>query len=177
MKLYFVRHGQTDANVKTTNGEASLDLDDPLNEMGMTQASMLAKDLDSVKFDAIITSPLKRAYQTAIAVNKYHNLPLNLDAAWRERRIDVAIDADIWNDLFDFDLNLEIKGVEPLDEFFQRVYQAIDALKAAYTDKTVLVVSHGGVQHALRAYVNDAPLKGNMRVEPMQNGEFRLFEL
>ena len=177
MKLYFVRHGQTDANVKTTNGEASLDLDDPLNEMGMTQASMLAKDLDSVKFDAIITSPLKRAYQTAIAVNKYHNLPLNLDAAWRERRIDVAIDADIWNDLFDFDLNLEMQGVEPLDDFFQRVYQAIDALKMTYADKTVLIVSHGGVQHALYAYANDAPLTGNMRVKPMQNGEFRVFEL
>lgn len=177
MKLYFARHGQTDANANMTGGQSIAELDDPLNSLGIQQANELAEQLKDVKFDAIISSPLKRAYQTAESVNKYHNLPIKVNNAWRERQADIYIDINIWNDLFDFDKNIPVENGESLPGFFERIYTAIDDLKREYDTKTVLVVSHGGVQHALYAYANKLPLSGNVRISPMKNCEYRLYEI
>lgn len=73
MKLYFARHGRTDANA---NSPISGEIDEPLNSEGTIQANDLAELLGDVHFDAIITSPLKRAYQTAEIVDKYHNISI-----------------------------------------------------------------------------------------------------
>ncbi len=177
MKLYFVRHGQTDANVTTASGQSVLELDEPLNETGAKQATELAKELRSVVFDVIISSPLKRAYQTADAINKYHKLEIITDIAWRERQAETYIEASTWHKLFDFDKNTEIGDVESLEDFFDRIERAIETLRHNYQNKTILVVSHGGVQHVLHAYAHDLPRTGNMRISPMKNGECRVYDL
>jgi probable phosphoglycerate mutase len=176
MKLYFVRHGQTNANTNMTNGQYISELDESLNDTGVSQANELAERLKDVAFDAIISSPLKRAYQTAEIINKYHHLPIQTDSAWNERKAGEYIDLNTWNDLFDFDKNIQIKNGESLKDFFSRVYKAIDDLSNRYSNKTILVVSHGGIQHALYAYANKLPHKGNMRISPMANCECRVYE-
>lgn len=177
MKLYFARHGQTNANANMTGGLSIAELDEPLNELGVQQAKELAKQLKDVRFDAIICSPLKRASQTAEFINAYHGNKIILDSAWRERQADMHIDINSWNDLFDFDKNILVENGESLKQFFDRVYAAINKLKADYENKTVLVVSHGGVQHALYAYANQLPWAGNMRISPTKNCEYRIYDL
>jgi broad specificity phosphatase PhoE len=177
MKLYFARHGQTDANAKMVSGHFIEDLDEALNQTGVEQAKELAEQLKDVQLDAIIASPLKRAYQTAELVNTYHGLPIIVDVVWRERRAGTYIDLRSWNDLFDFDKNISVEDGESLEEFFERIYAAIDNLKTKYINKTVLVVSHGGVQHAVYAYANRLPLSGNIRVSRLKNCEYRVYEL
>jgi uncharacterized phosphatase len=174
MKLYFVRHGETNTNA---NLASSLSIDEPLNSLGIQQAKELAEELKDVKFDAFISSPLKRALQTAELINKYNHGTLKVDKMWRERDAKAYADISLWNDIFDFDKNVQIDGQEPLREFFERVYAAIEDLKREYKDKTVLLVSHGGVQHALYAYANKLPWTGNMRIKPMKNCECRIFDL
>ena len=61
MKLFFVRHGQTDANARMVGGQFIQELDEPLNQIGIEQANELAEQLKDMEFDAIISSPLKRA--------------------------------------------------------------------------------------------------------------------
>jgi broad specificity phosphatase PhoE len=175
MKLYFARHGQTDGNA--TNGKVSATYDEQLNQKGVEQAAKLAEELKNIKFDTIISSPLRRAYRTAEIINRHHNLPINVDDSWAERRADSYIDANVWQDLFDFDKNIQIENGESLEDFFARVYYAIDNIKHDHANKSVLVVSHGGPQHALYAYTNKLPLSGNVRISPMRNGEYRLYEL
>lgn len=177
MKLYFARHGQTDANANMSGGQSIAELDEPLNQVGIEQAKELAEQLKDVKFDAIISSPLKRARQTAELVNIHHNIPITIDDAWRECQANVYIDTNTWNDLFDFDKNIQIENSESLKEFFERIYAAIDSLKSEYDNKTILVVSHGGVQHALYAYATKLPWSGNIRISPMRNCEYRVYEL
>lgn len=177
MNLYFARHGQTNANANMIGGQHISELDESLNQVGIQQAKDLAEQLKEVKLDAIISSPLKRAYQTAEFINKHHNTAIKIDSAWRERQAETYIDINSWNDLFDFDKNIPIENGESLKEFFERVYLAIDTLKNEYADKTVLVVSHGGVQHALYAYANKLPLSGNIRISPMKNCEHRIYKL
>jgi len=177
MKLYFARHGHTDANAHSDINPANGEIDESLNTEGTQQANNLAEQLKDIQFDAIISSPLKRAQETAEIVNKYHNLSIDIDTIWREREIGEYTDLETWNNLFDFDQDFALKHSENLNEFFKRIYSAIEAFKIKYEDKIVLVVSHGGVHIVLYAYVNQLLLSGNLRVSPMKNCEYRIYEL
>ena len=95
MKLYFVRHGQTDANAKMTQGGQIAELDEPLNAAGVQQATEAADALKAIDFDVVVSSPLRRAVQTAEIINKYHNKNIQIDDAWRERQAGAYIDATV----------------------------------------------------------------------------------
>lgn len=176
MQLYFVRHGQTDSNAQAANNP-SVGNDEPLNSLGTQQAHELAEQLKDIDIDVIISSPYRRAQQTAEIINTYHNLPIELDNAWREIQTDGYIDAHTWSSLFNFGSPPATASKESLTDFFERIYQALDQLIAKHPDKTVVVVSHGGVQHAVYAYANKLPLAGDMRISPMRNCEYRIYEL
>lgn len=177
MKLYFVRHGQTDINAGTVKDLAA-QFDEPLNSDGVEQAKQLAEQLSDNKFDAIISSPTQRTLQTAQIINGFHNLDVQLDDAWRELPTAGYLDATSWHDAFDFDRETVVEGVEPIRNFFNRIYTALDSLKATYgKEDSVLVVSHGGAHQAVYAYVNKLPLTGNMRLSPMKNCEVRIYDI
>lgn len=78
MRLLFVRHGETDHN-KARRIQGPL-LDDPLNAMGEEQARALAMHIaeeqaaGAIHLDAVYSSPLKRAWQTAEAIAKVFRL-------------------------------------------------------------------------------------------------------
>jgi bisphosphoglycerate-dependent phosphoglycerate mutase len=57
-KIYFVRHGETDENRR---GIIQGHLDTDLNAIGLEQSEVVAKELQSVPFDAGFSSDLKRA--------------------------------------------------------------------------------------------------------------------
>jgi broad specificity phosphatase PhoE len=176
MKLYFVRHGQTNSNAQAINQPAT-DSNKPLNEVGSQQVNSLAEELKIVDFDIVITSPFKRAVQTAAIINKNHGLPVNIENSFREIETNGYVDLNTWNDLFNFGKSTSTKNIEPLRHFFKRIYKTLDQLVAKYEDKTILVVSHGGVQHALYAYANKLPLTGKIRISPMKNCEYRIYQL
>jgi broad specificity phosphatase PhoE len=116
--------------------------------------------------------------QTTRIINKFHNLDVQIDDVWRELKTDVYLDATSWHNAFDFDNNKVVEGIEPIRDFFERIYMALDSLKATYgKDDSVLVVSSGGVHQAVHAYVNGLPLAGNMRLSPMKNCEYREYEI
>lgn len=177
MKLYFARHGQTPSNVGIDGRQRATTTDEPLTDVGIEQAQHLAEELKDVHFDAIISSQLKRAVKTAEIVNTYHHQDIEIIEDLQEREAPTYVDIDTWNDLFDFDKALSLPGTEPLPNFFDRVYKVIDELKVKYADKTILIVSHGGVHHALHAYANNLPRKGNVRISRLKNCEYRIYEL
>jgi len=177
MKLYFARHGHTDANPDSIPDPIRGEVDEPLNEVGTQQAYNLAEQLREVTFEAILASPLKRARQTAQIVNQYHDLSVEIDESWRERGIGAYVTLEVWHDLFDFDKNVSLKNSEDLHIFFKRVYSALDALKERYVDKTVLLVSHAGVHQAIFAYANKLPHSGNGRLAPLHNCEYKIYDI
>lgn len=172
-----MRHGQTDANLRINNGESPGNIDPPLNNLGINQAHIAANELKNVNFDAILTSPLKRALQTAEIVNEFHKLPITITDQLTERHLDSYALPDTWRELFDFDKNIRPENGETVSEFFDHVYKFIDKLRQDYKDKTILVVTHGGVGHAFHAYMNNLPLEGNLQVLRMQNCEYRIYKL
>ena len=79
--LYLIRHGETPWNVE---GRYQGQLDPPLNENGRRQAQTTAAQLALMGFEAIYSSDLARAQQTAKALVEKTSLPLQLDPRLRE---------------------------------------------------------------------------------------------
>ena len=69
--ITFVRHGQTDYNLKKfTQGQASV----PLNGTGMNQAILVGKSLSQNNFDIVYSSDLPRAHKTAEIIVQESNV-------------------------------------------------------------------------------------------------------
>lgn len=81
MRLYFLRHGETDWN-KERRMQGTIDI--PLNEKGRRIAELTAKELSKIPFDLIISSPLSRAVETARIVTGHADIPLRIDVRLRE---------------------------------------------------------------------------------------------
>lgn len=73
MKLYIVRHGETDWN-KSRRIQGQVDI--PLNEFGKSLARKTAKGLQNVRFDYCISSPLCRARETARLILEGRDVPI-----------------------------------------------------------------------------------------------------
>ena len=81
MKLYLVRHGETDWNkVKRIQGQVDI----PLNQFGKRLAEETAEGMKEIPFDLCITSPLSRARQTAEIVLGGRKVPIIEDARIEE---------------------------------------------------------------------------------------------
>ena len=71
MRIYLIRHGQTDWNVE---GKVQGSTDIPLNETGRRQAACLAKGMAGRPVVQIFSSRLKRAFETARTVGESQNV-------------------------------------------------------------------------------------------------------
>ncbi len=80
-ELILVRHGQTDWNVE---GRYQGQADPPLNDTGLRQARQTALELQTLGLEALYTSDLRRARQTAQAVADATGLPVQLEPRLRE---------------------------------------------------------------------------------------------
>ena len=144
--IYITRHGQTDWNVlKKVMGRC----DEPLNEMGLRQASETRDNLLNTDIDLIICSPLQRARQTAETINKDRNIPIIYDERIIERDFgefegEQTKDFD-FNGYWDYYKNEQYQSAENIQEFFKRIYDFLEDIMEKYKDKNVLIVAHGGV--------------------------------
>ena len=74
-EIILARHGETEWNVKEVfRGRIDIEL----NETGVKQAELLAEYLGEANLDAIYTSPLKRALETAKTIAGYHKLDVDI---------------------------------------------------------------------------------------------------
>ena len=82
MKIFITRHGQTEWNAL---GKLQGRKDIKLNEIGREQAVTTSEKIKNEKIDIIITSPLKRARETAEIINKQFNVEIVEDDRLMER--------------------------------------------------------------------------------------------
>ena len=134
-----MRHGETAANARGhLLGRADL----PLNATGRTQAAALAGWLPPA--DLVVSSPLRRARQTAAALGR----PVRVDERWIERDYGPyddhppnVITAEMWARWRAED-SFTPPGVEPDAAVSARVRDACADLLGPATSSTVVVVSH-----------------------------------
>src|SRR5687767_1843919 len=85
-KLYLVRHGQSAGNAQGRFGGHG---PTPLSALGIRQAEVTAKLLASESVNAIYSSDLLRALQTAEPLSKLTGIPVVATSAFRERNVGV----------------------------------------------------------------------------------------
>jgi len=74
-EIILVRHGETEWNVQEVfRGRIDIEL----NETGLRQAELLAEYLSRLNIDAVYSSPLKRALNTAQAIASHHKLEVKI---------------------------------------------------------------------------------------------------
>jgi len=150
--LYIVRHGETDWNKE----ERFQGLEDiPLNENGRKQALLSTQYLKKQKCDVIVTSPLSRARETAeiIARNlEIENIEVN--PRFIERDLGSA------SGLLPHERKLRfpdgiITDAEPKMVLRKRIFEAMYDLHNKYTDKKIIVVTHGGIINSIMKKLTD----------------------
>ncbi len=142
-KLYVVRHGKTEWNVK---GLLQGITDISLNEEGIKEAKELSSKLDLSKIDLCICSPLKRAKQTAEILVGNH-VEIIYDDLLIERKFGdyegEKIDFNLIGKQWDYKLNDSSHNIESVRDCLKRSKKFLDKIKKDYPNKNILIVSHG----------------------------------
>lgn len=170
MKLYLVRHGQTDWNIgKQAQGVADIEL----NATGIAQAEALKDRIaaEGLRFDYVYASPLRRAKKTAQIITN-HRPDIIYDRRLIERSYgDLEGKIVDWSSLGADDLNIRentnIHGLEPIQTVLARSKSFLGDLlsrHASEPDARILVVAHGTLLKTLHynivGYNPDTDLRG-----------------
>jgi 2,3-bisphosphoglycerate-dependent phosphoglycerate mutase len=150
MKLIIARHGRTIQNEK---GIMQGHLPGELSPLGIEQAKKLALRLKNEKIDVIYSSDLKRAYDTAKEIAKFHsNVPFFSVEELREH--DYGIYTGKSYGSFDWD-NVPPE-IESKTSMRKRSMKLLKEVYSNYSGGTVLFVAHGGINKALiRGILNE----------------------
>ena len=172
-RLVLIRHGETDWN---REGRCQGQTDVPLNLTGRAQAAALAASLCGQQLDAVYSSDLLRASQTAQPVAHATRAPLFLDLRLREIHLgqwqgmlldDVRAGDGARAERFFHDPQMRAgRTGESVADVFGRVSSALDEILGRHPGGRLAVVSHGLALAALKTRLLGVPLAAAWQVEP-----------
>jgi len=147
--LYLVRHGETEMN---QSGVYYGWTDCLLSEKGRRQAAEVAEKLSGASFDAIISSPLSRAQETARLIRSSQSpvlMPplreINFGSWEGKHYLEISRDnPQDWLRWTGDWQNAAPPGGESYSQFYQRVTDCLSALLENYQGQTLLLVAHHG---------------------------------
>jgi probable phosphoglycerate mutase len=147
--IYLVRHGQTAWNKEEIfRGRTDV----PLDEMGLRQAELAGRFFQEIKIDAIYSSPLSRAWQTAQKIAHFHHLDVQL----LEGLIDMSfgdweghahqeikeMDPETYRIWRDEPHRVRLPGGETLDDVRERAMGSLEDVVKLHPEQTLILVSH-----------------------------------
>jgi len=180
-RLVLIRHGETDWNAEGRwQGQADI----PLNTQGVSASERLAQELVSYPLDAIYSSDLIRARQTAQALARAKSMHVKLEPRLRE------IDQGEWqglliNQIQSLYTDVYLKrlqdpwqvappGGETALQVRNRVIEAVDEILTCFPGGTVAIISHGFTLAMIRVHFQSLPLE---RIWEMIPGNLELIKI
>ena len=165
MRLILVRHGQTEWNAGGRyQGQSNV----ALSEMGRKQAAYLAEGFPADRLDAIYTSDLDRARETAECIAAKFGMPVRPEKAFRElsfgdwEGLTYQEISTRWPEeakkLFTAPDELIIPHGETFQELQERALKKIEALYKEHIDQTVGIFAHGAINKTILAGLMHIPL-------------------
>jgi probable phosphoglycerate mutase len=154
--IYLIRHGQTAWNKEEIfRGRTDV----PLDETGLAQAELAGESLKGVTIDAIYSSPLSRAWQTAEKIARFHHLivqslPGIIDMSfgnWEghaHQKIK-AMDGETYRQWIEEPHLVRLPGGETLEDVRKRAMAALEEVIEFNPGKTLTLVSHRVVNKVL----------------------------
>ena len=172
--VYLVRHGATEWNVdKRAQGTADV----PLNDMGELQARRVAEQLADVRLDAVFSSDLSRAYETARVIAAAHGLEVEKDPDFREidqgewTGLPVDEIRERWPDMWGPARHYSPRpGGESPQEVRARALAGLRRVVERHPAGSVAIVSHGGTIRWLSAEALGYDDRRSARIRGLGNG-------
>jgi Fructose-2,6-bisphosphatase len=150
--LCLVRHGETDWNA---TGRLQGREDVPLNDRGEEQAIKVGEYLGHSKFNAIFTSPLLRAKETALIVNHFvGHLPLFVSNDFIEKDYGQASGMTVEEKDIRYP-DGKIPEMETFNHVGARVMTGLSMIRNRFPEGTVLLVAHGGLINVILSLLSD----------------------
>jgi len=157
MLLLLVRHGLTAHTGHRLSGWIpGIHLD----ERGRVEAEDVARRLEPVPLDAVYSSPIDRALETARPTAKAKRLRIRTRedfgevryGDWEGRRLDVLVKNKLWPQLMASPGSIRFPGGEALRETQARAVNGVEALRADHDRRAVAVFTHADVIRLLVAH-------------------------
>lgn len=181
--LYLIRHGETELNTK---GVYYGWTDCVLSGKGVMQAEKMAGMLKDITFAKVISSPLKRAQETAAIVSGFQRSEITLDerlkelnfGSWEGKHYKTIQDSDREN--WDLWVNDWKKAAPPGGESFismyHRVKQSIKEILEKYQGQTIMVVTHQGCLRIIMCVLLNMRYEGYWHFT-FEHGTYSLIEV
>ncbi len=181
LTIYLARHGQDEDNA---NGILNGQRDNPLTKIGREQAAALARKIKELntKFTKIYSSPLKRAFETAMIISEKINAPrpeIIDDLIERDfgimtgkpiSSIEEACKPDILiTDTIIYFLNA--KGAETYPALLERAKKFIDFINNQKLEGDILIITHGDMGKLLYAAYYKLPWKEVLKMFHFGNSD------
>lgn len=170
--IYLVRHGQSEANT----APVFQGLDSALSDLGKIQATRIAKRVAKLSFEALISSPLLRAKETAAEISKITNTQSEFNDLFVERIKPTSINGKphtdrqanlTWREWEKslYTAKMKVEDGENFEELISRCDKALGYLLNK-SEKSMVVVTHG---YFLRTLVAKVLLGDTLSGESFRN--------
>ena len=174
--LLLMRHGQTDWNLQNRTVGS---IDEPMNETGRKQVREAARRLkeNGLLLDHIATSTLWRAAAAAMIIGEELRVPIYADSRFRERKVG-ELEGKEETPETDSQLlrpDYVVDGMEPYEEFEERVKNALLDRTIRCLHRNILVVTHGLTLLKIIQLVHGWPLEQIMSYATPGNAEIISF--
>lgn len=164
MRLFLVRHAQPTDDVR---GRCYGKLDVGLSDHGRSEADAVARALSGEPVTVVVSSPSRRARETAGPIAAAHGLAVGVVEGLREldfgelegRTYDEIAESlpDLYAEWMSSPTTVRFPGGEGYEDLRQRSQAAVGALRERYEGGLVVAVTHGGVVRAVVAGVLGMP--------------------
>ena len=173
MRIYLIRHGEIDSNVRYIYAGTS---EESLNPNGEQQVARLAPRLEGKGISRIYASPLTRAVETANILNKKLNVPIIVEKELREILLGpldglsytqiMAQYPEVWKVWIETPTDLRLEGMEPLEAVQKRILSVLKKWCLCHSEGTVVAaVTHLAVLRCLLLYYHGRPLNDYRQIE------------
>ncbi len=134
-----------------------------LNAQGQREADDLARRTAHLPLQAIYSSPLERALDTANAIAQCHKLPVTIvpglieseAGEWTGRKISELNNTETWKAIQTKPVGVKLPGGESIDQVQARMVAAVEAIRQRHPDGVVAVVSHADpLKSVIAHYLN-----------------------
>lgn len=176
--IYIVRHGETDWNCE---GRLQGGTNTTLNQRGKKQATECRSYFEDLKCDAIYTSSLDRAKQTAYIMNEALQLPSYSLKEFAERTFGEA-EGMIYEERVKAYPDKKYPNQESIQDLKKRITSGLQMIQNQYPEGKVILVTHGAVIHTLFTMIgntsvysqNDLISNGGVSMIYSEDGEWWL---
>ncbi len=158
--IYLIRHCEALGN-KTGTFQGSIDSD--ITEIGAKQLECLSKRFEAIHIDAVFSSPLKRAYKTALAAARPSKLSVTVDDGLSEidgGDIEGMTYAQIYKAYpqLEYDWTFSPQNFAPpngenMRDTYKRITETVLKIARENNGKSVAIASHGGTIRCLLCFL------------------------